>query len=73
MEGDRPLALQEPEQAAGPAASPHAPLLVGAAFAGGVAALPLLAAPLIPTVLPVLPATGLAGALLLAAAGFAGA
>jgi regulator of protease activity HflC (stomatin/prohibitin superfamily) len=79
MEGDRLLAPRASDPAAsakdpaGAAMPPHGQLLVGVAVGCALVALPLLAAPLVPTLLPVFAAASLAGALLLAAGGFAAA
>ncbi len=68
---DRPVPLQEADGASRTAQPPRAGLLLGSALGCTVAALTLLAAPLIFDALPVLAVSCLAGILLLAAAGFA--
>ncbi len=67
---DRPVPLQEADGTTRTAHPPRAGLLLGSTLGCALAALTLLAAPLVFDALPVLAVSCLAGVLLLAAAGF---
>jgi regulator of protease activity HflC (stomatin/prohibitin superfamily) len=70
---ERPIPLPQADGTTGPANLPHADMLLGGTLAATLATVLLIAAPLISNAVPVLALSGLAGVLLLAAAGFAAA
>jgi regulator of protease activity HflC (stomatin/prohibitin superfamily) len=73
QQDDRPLPSREGDGISSAAQSRHTGMLFGSTLAGTLAALTLLAAPLVFDAVPALAASCLAGALLLASAGFAAA